>query len=103
MRTIFLPLILLGALTVSGAALGNEVSLHKHSADELKTVCQKAGGKFSQDARAYGCGSDCHGEPGTDCVVTCISADQNCTGQVIGARRPKNLLSALQAPPGSPR
>ncbi len=102
MRITILPVILLGVLAISAPALANEVSLHKHSADELKSVCEKAGGKFSQDARAYGCGTDCHGGPGTDCVVSC-TADQNCTGQVIGSRRPKNLLSALQAPPGSPR
>ena len=103
MRIVFLSGILLAAVGLNGPACANEVSLHKHSTDEVKKVCEQAGGKFSQDARIYGCGSDCHGAAGTDCVVSCTTADQNCTGQVIGARRPKDLLSALKAPPGTPR
>jgi hypothetical protein len=101
-RIIIARFVLLGAVAISDPALANEVSLHKHSADELKNICQKTGGKFSQDASGYGCGTNCHGGPGTDCIVAC-KADQNCTGQVIGSRRPKDLQSALQAPAGTPR
>lgn len=71
--------------------------MHKHTLDELKSVCSKAGGSFSQDSNGYACGTNCHGGSGTDCIVDCKN-DQNCTAQVIGRRRPASLLSALQAP-----
>jgi len=31
--------------------------MHKHSVEELKNVCDKPGGSFSQDAGRYGCGT----------------------------------------------
>src|SRR3974390_3803695 len=68
-RIIIARLVLLGAVAISDPALANEVSLHKHSADELKNVCQKTGGKFSQDAKGYGCGTNCHGGAGTHLIV----------------------------------
>jgi hypothetical protein len=71
--------------------------MHKHSAAELKSVCDKVGGSFSQDANIYGCGTDCHGGPGTACVVDC-KTDQTCFAQVTGSRRPTTLMNALQAP-----
>jgi len=77
--------------------LASDVHLAKQTAEEIKSVCDKAGGKFSQDANGYGCGTDCHGGPGTDCVVFCKTGEK-CDAQVIGGRRPKNALSALQAP-----
>ena len=64
MRHITTMLILTGALALSGAALARDLTLPKTSADELKTTCEKAGGKFSQEARGYGCGTDCKGGPG---------------------------------------
>jgi len=49
----------------------------KHSADDLKAACTKAGDLFSQDKERYGCGADCRGAPGTDCIVSC-DASQKC-------------------------
>lgn len=97
MRNLTVPLTLIGAFAVSGSALANEVSLQKHTAEEIKTVCEKVGGKFSQDAVGYDCGTDCHVGPGTDCVVGC-KTDQPCFAQVIGSKRPTTVMNALQAP-----
>ena len=80
------------ATTAAGAA---EVSLQKASADELKAVCQKAGGSFSTDNSGYGCGTDCKGASGTDCTVFCPTNGKRCTAQVTGARRPKTAELAL--------
>jgi len=74
-----------------------EVSLHKHSADELKAACEKAGGSFTQDSSGFYCSSDCHGAKGTDCTIGC-KTDQNCIAQVPGARRPTTLLNAVLVP-----
>jgi hypothetical protein len=49
-QSLTVPLILIGTFTVSSSVLANEVSMHKHTAEEIKTVCDKVGGKFSQDA-----------------------------------------------------
>jgi hypothetical protein len=96
-RTVIAALALVSALALAGPCLANEFVLHKSSLQELKAVCDKAGGKFSQDANGYGCGSDCRGGPGTDCTVFC-KTDEKCYAQVIGARRPSNALNALLAP-----
>jgi hypothetical protein len=95
-------LILAAVLGLCGPSWARDVSLHKHSADELKSVCAKVGGSFSQGGGVYGCGTNCNGGPGTDCMVNC-DASQTCTAQVIGHRRPTTLQNALQAPAGSPR
>ena len=52
MRNLIVPLILVGAfgLSVGSTLAAQEVSLHKHTAAELKSVCDKAGGRFSQNA-----------------------------------------------------
>ena len=97
MRISTAALILMGLLGFTASSLASDIHLPKQTADEVKAVCDKAGGKFSQDANGYDCGTDCHGGPGTDCVVFC-KAGQNCVAQVIGGRRPKTALSALQAP-----
>ena len=99
MRNLIVPLILVGVGLSSGSALAaQEVSLHKHTAAELKSICDKAGGRFSQDAGGYGCGTNCQGKPGTDCVIGCKN-DQTCTAQVPGRGRPTNLLNALVRSP----
>ena len=100
MRNLIVPLILVGAFGLSSgwALAAQEVSLHKHTAAELKSVCDKAGGRFSQDAGGYGCGTNCQGKPGTDCAIGCKN-DQNCTAQVPGRGRPTNLLNALVRSP----
>ena len=102
MRHLISLLILTGALALSGVALAEEFTLPKTSADQLKSDCTKAGGKFSQDAKGYGCGTDCHGGPSTDCTVFCPT-DQKCTAQVIGARRPHTVADALTKPEGRRR
>ncbi len=81
----------------TGAALGRDITLPKTNAEALKSACDKAGGKFSQDANGYGCGTNCQGGTGTDCVVHC-DAGQKCTAQVIGARRPRSIADALSKP-----
>ncbi|MFA6267969.1 MAG: hypothetical protein WC670_19910 [Pseudolabrys sp.] len=97
MRIIHLafPLVCAAILGTAAPSLARDMPLHKHSADEVKAICAKVGGSFSQGKELYGCGTDCRGAPGTDCIVTC-GADQNCTAQVIGARRPRTIESALK-------
>jgi len=90
-------LILTGALALSGAALARDLTLPKTNAEQLKSACAKAGGKLSQDARGFGCGTDRRGGPGTDCTVYC-PADRKCTAQVIGGRRPRSVAEALTKP-----
>lgn len=97
MRHLTAVLILTGVSALTGAALARDLTLPKTSTDQLKNACDKAGGKFSQDTKGYGCGTDCTGGPGTDCTVFC-SADQKCTAQVIGARRPRSVADALTTP-----
>lgn len=97
MRDFIAPLIIAGVLGFSGPCLAGDVHLPNQTVEEMKGVCTKAGGKFSQDAGGYECGTNCHGAPGTDCVVFCKTGEK-CVAQVIGARRPRNALSALQAP-----
>jgi len=102
MRSSAVPLILVGVFALNGSSFAREVSIGKHTTEEVKNVCDKVGGKFSQDATGHYCGTDCHGGPGTDCVVGCKTG-QACIAQVIGSRRPTTLVNALKAPPGSPR
>lgn len=97
MRHLTALLVLTGVLALSGAAHGRDLTLPKTSAEALKSACDKAGGKFSQDAKGYGCGTNCLGGPGTDCIVHC-EAEQKCTAQVIGARHPKSVAEALTKP-----
>jgi hypothetical protein len=96
-RNLTVAFVLIGAVGLSvGSSLAREVALHKHTAEELKSACDKAGGKFSQDPGGmYGCGTNCHGGSGTDCTVGCTK-DQICTGQLPGAGRATNLLNALR-------
>ncbi len=97
MRHLTALLILTGALALGGAAHARDLTLPKTGADELKSACAKAGGRFSQDPRGYDCGTDCQGGPGTDCIVHC-AARQKCTAQVIGGRRPHSVAEALSKP-----
>jgi hypothetical protein len=90
-------LVLTGVLALSGAALARDLTLPKTNAEALKSACDKASGKFSQDAKGYGCGTNCQGGPGTDCIVHC-EADQKCTAQVIGALHPRSVAEALTKP-----
>ena len=101
MRSLAVPLVLIGMFGVNVSSFAREVSIGRHTAEEVKSVCDKVGGKFSQDATGHYCGTNCHGGPGTDCTVGCKTG-QTCIAQVIGSRRPTTLGSALTAPPGSP-
>ena len=94
MRHLIVPLVLMGALGCGGAALASDIALHKHTPEDVKAVCAKAGGSFSESAGSYGCGTDCKGGKGTDCLVTC-APDKPCTAQVIGAKRPRTIEQAL--------
>ncbi|MGA7519726.1 MAG: hypothetical protein WBW28_22635, partial [Pseudolabrys sp.] len=69
MRTLIVLLILAATFDLSGSSVASETTMRKSSAEELKSVCDKAGGSFSQDASGYGCGTNCEGKPGTDCVL----------------------------------
>jgi hypothetical protein len=92
-------LFILAALSLALAlpAAARDLTFPKTTADQLKAACDRAGGKFSQGERNYGCGTDCRGKPGTDCIVTC-TATSKCTAQVVGARRPRSIADALSRP-----
>jgi hypothetical protein len=89
--------ILIGALALSSPSQARDITLHKMSVEQIKSACEKAGGSFSQDKGGYGCGTNCLGGPGTDCIVNC-KTDQKCVAQVIGGRRPHNVVEALRKP-----
>lgn len=97
MRHTIVLLILIGALGFGAPSLARDIHLHKTSVDELRTACEKAGGRFSQDKSGYGCATNCKGGAGSDCIVTC-KPDQGCIAQVIGGRRPHNVAAALTKP-----
>jgi hypothetical protein len=79
-RNLTALLVLVGILWLVGSSLAAEVSMQKHTAEKIKSVCNKVGGRFSQDAEGYGCGTNRQGGPGTDCIVNCK------TGQVYFAQ-----------------
>ena len=90
-------LILIGALGLGAPSFARDIHLHKSSVDELKSACEKAGGRFSQNKGGYGCATSCTGGAGSDCIVTC-KADKGCVAQVIGGRRPHTVAQALTKP-----
>ncbi len=97
MRNPTVLLVLTGALVFGGVALAKDITLPKTDAATLKSVCDKAGGKFSEGPQRYGCGTNCRGGPGTDCIVNCAPGEK-CNAQVIGARRPHSVAEALTKP-----
>ena len=99
MKILLTLLIALGLAVTTRPSAAAEVTLQKTSAEGLKAVCEKVGGSFSQADSGYGCGTDCHGGKGTDCVVFCPTSAKRCTAQVDGARRPKTFEQALGVPP----
>ena len=103
MRSLAVSFILIGIFGLNVSSFARDVSIGKHTAEEVKSVCDKVGGKFSQDTTGHYCGTNCRGGgPGTDCIVGCKTG-QPCIAQVIGSRRPTTLMNALEAPSGSPR
>ena len=97
MRKLTALLVLSGTLAVCGPSLARDIHLKKMSADELKQVCDKVGGSFSQGPKMYGCGTNCKGGTGTDCIVSCAPGER-CIAQVIGARHPHSAEQALVKP-----
>ena len=97
MRHFIILLILIGALGPGGPLLAAETILYKSTLEEIKSVCDKVGGKLSQDTQGFGCGTDCHGQPGTDCTLYC-KTDQKCVAQTMGGRRAANFENALKTP-----
>lgn len=100
MRILIVLLILVATFDLSiGSSVASETTMRKSPAEELKSVCDKAGGSFSQDANGYGCGTNCEGKPGTDCVLACKNNEKNCFAQVPGRARPTSPLNALVRSP----
>jgi hypothetical protein len=96
MRTLIVLLILAATFDLSiGSSVASETTMRKSPAEELKSVCDKAGGSFSQDAGGYGCGTNCEGKPGTDCVLACKNNEKNCFAQVPDRARPTSPLNAV--------
>jgi hypothetical protein len=96
--TNFIILNVIIALSI-GSSMASETTMRKSTAEELKSVCDKAGGSFSQDAGGYGCGTNCQGTPGTDCVLACKNSEKGCFAQVPGRARPTSPLNALVRSP----
>jgi len=94
MRSLTALIVLSGTLIMAGAVQARDLRLPKTSADDLQKICTSVGGSFSPGTDRYGCGTDCKGGKGTDCLVTC-APDKPCTGQVIGAHRPRTIEQAL--------
>ena len=99
MRSVALPLILIGAFGVDVSSYARDVSLGKHTAEEVKSICEKVGGRISQDATGHYCSTDCHGGPGTDCVVGCKTG-QPCVAQVMGVDALLILRTRYKRPRG---
>lgn len=84
------------------------IDLGAHSASEIKSACDKAGGSFAiqPGGSNFTCGkSNCDGKGGT-CGVTCTKGGQECTGEtpehVVLPHDKRNLLGILTvAPPKS--
>ncbi len=97
MRHLTATLILIGSLGLGTSALARDIYFAKQTPDEIKAVCEKTGGRFSQDPVGYGCGTNCKGGRGTACTVFCKEGEK-CVVQVTGGRRPHTIESALQKP-----
>ena len=66
MRILIAPIVVLGFLALAAPCLASDIHLPGQTADQIKAICDKAGGKFSQDQNGYDCGTDCQGKPGTE-------------------------------------
>ena len=90
-----LTLGLVGAVAFNTPSFARDFHLSQQSAEQLKSVCETVGGRFSQGKLRYGCGTNCDGGPGTACIVTC-EPGKRCFAQVMGGRRPRTVESALK-------
>jgi hypothetical protein len=79
-------LVLSGSLVIGSASMARDLHLPKTSAAELKQVCEKVGGSYSDGGARYGCA--------TDCIVSCV-ADKPCDAQVFGGKRARTVEQAL--------
>jgi hypothetical protein len=74
-------------LTLSGSIVMADMAMAakivpisgKHSKDEIKKTCDKAGGEFGEDSGGYGCTTQCTTKE--SCHVAC-SNNGKCKGQV---------------------
>ena len=97
MRHIISAFVLCAMLGFGGSALAQSITLSKRTIDDVKAVCDKVGGHFTQDSNGFGCGTNCHGGPGTACVVYCRTGEK-CVAQTMGGRRARTIESALKKP-----
>ncbi len=99
MRYFTATLILIGSLGLGlgTSAVARDIYFAKQTPEQIKAVCEKTGGRFSQDKVGYGCGTNCKGARGTACTVFCKEGER-CVVQVTGGRRPHTIESGLQKP-----
>jgi len=95
LRILTALLVASGICVIGSAAMAGDLHLPKTSAAELKQVCEKVGGSYSEGGGRYGCATDCKGAKGTDCIVSC-EPDKKCDAQVFGGRRIHTVAQALQ-------
>ena len=81
---------------VSSTAMAKDVDLGKHGADEIKSICDRLGGRFVSDGQTYGCSKKC---PGGTCAVIC-DKDDGCFGTTPenrqqGSNGERDVLDAL--------
>ena len=63
MRSLAVAVILIGIFGLSVSPFARDASVGKRTPEEVKSVCDKVGGKFSQDATGHYCGTNCRGAP----------------------------------------
>ncbi|HZD90404.1 MAG TPA: hypothetical protein VE224_09920, partial [Pseudolabrys sp.] len=103
LRILTAALVLSALAFAYGPSSARDVRLHiKMSPQALQQACTDAGGHFSQGEAIYGCGTDCHGNAGTDCTVTCRPG-KLCIAQTMGGRRAHTVAQALKARGRYPR
>jgi len=93
-KSIILVIAIAMCSILSGKTWAGKVSLGKHNADEIETICNSVGGAFWSKSGTYGCANECAG--GTSaCVVSCTK-NGNCTGECPSCgRREQSPLPVL--------
>ena len=95
MRILTALLVASGIFVIGSAAMARDLHLPKTTSAELKQLCEKVGGSYSEGGGRYGCATDCKGAKGTDCIVSC-EPDKPCDAQVFGGKRARTVEQALQ-------